>query len=116
MSDGRKRYRRGAEAERLCGKILERAGYWVIRAAGSRGVVDLVALRPGRVLGIQVKRGRSPWPPPHELLEWEAKAGGKGILAVYLGHRGWIFCRPTRQGWEQFEPIWAKEVKQCVAG
>jgi len=50
-------YRRGYYAERKAAEELRREGYFVIRAAGSRGPVDLVALGKDIRL-IQVKRGK----------------------------------------------------------
>lgn len=49
-------YRRGIGAERRARRELEAAGYRVTRAAGSLGAVDLVAVGPLGVRGIQVKR------------------------------------------------------------
>ncbi len=48
-------YRSGARLERLARAQLERAGYTVVRSAGSKGVVDLVAWNPTGVRLIQVK-------------------------------------------------------------
>ena len=48
-------YRKGARLERLARLELERQGYVVIRAAGSKGACDLVALNQHEILLIQVK-------------------------------------------------------------
>ncbi|HEX5473273.1 MAG TPA: hypothetical protein VFX12_01325 [Vicinamibacterales bacterium] len=51
-------YRRGVACERRARLALEAAGHFVVRAAGSRGAVDLLAVHPsGRVRAVQVKRG-----------------------------------------------------------
>jgi Holliday junction resolvase len=50
-------YRRGYYAERKAAEALKKEGYFVVRAAGSRGPVDLVALGKDVRL-IQVKRGK----------------------------------------------------------
>lgn len=42
-----KNYRRGVRLERRVQDDLEAQGYFVIRAAGSKGVADLCALRVG---------------------------------------------------------------------
>ena len=47
-------YRRGARVERLLRKKLESEGYYVVRSAGSRGAVDLVAWNYNQCLAIQV--------------------------------------------------------------
>ena len=48
-------------------------GYLVIRAAGSKGAVDLVAFKPGETLFVQVKPADAGTIPPADrarLLEW----------------------------------------------
>ena len=47
-------YRRGARVERLLRKKLESEGYYVVRSAGSKGAVDLVAWNWNHCLAIQV--------------------------------------------------------------
>jgi Holliday junction resolvase len=51
-------YRRGARFEYQCRDELMEAGWFVIRAAGSHGAADLVALRGNDVLLIQCKVGK----------------------------------------------------------
>ncbi|WP_051275716.1 hypothetical protein [Desulfovirgula thermocuniculi] len=51
-------YRRGYRAELKAREELERQGYLVVRAAGSKGPVDLVAVGPDGVRLIQVRRTR----------------------------------------------------------
>lgn len=48
-------YTRGRDAEYRAARDLERAGYVVIRSAGSHTPVDLVAIGPAGVRLIQVK-------------------------------------------------------------
>ena len=48
-------YKRGADLEREIKKLLEACGYYVIRSAGSKGIFDLLAVKSGVCLGIQVK-------------------------------------------------------------
>jgi hypothetical protein len=48
-------YRRGRKAEYCAARDLERAGYVVIRSAGSHSPVDLVAVGPAGVRLVQVK-------------------------------------------------------------
>jgi Holliday junction resolvase len=45
----------GTVRENRVKELLEDDGYFVVRSAGSGGVADLVALKPGQVLLIQVK-------------------------------------------------------------
>ncbi len=62
-------YKRGVKKEYDAIKILETAGYDVIRAAGSHGTYDLVAMGPTGVRLIQVKRVKegNPWRQEYEL-------------------------------------------------
>ena len=48
-------YRSGADFERATRHHLESDGYDVIRSAGSKGKVDLLAFKPGQILAIQCK-------------------------------------------------------------
>lgn len=48
-------YRVGARLERLAKVQLERAGYFVMRSAGSHGALDLIAVCEDGILLIQVK-------------------------------------------------------------
>ncbi|HEX59123.1 MAG TPA: hypothetical protein ENF26_03115 [Methanomicrobia archaeon] len=48
-------YARGAAFERKVRRLLEEDGWFVVRAAGSKGIVDLVALRErDNVLRVQL--------------------------------------------------------------
>lgn len=48
-------YRNGADFERKTRHDLEEQGYEVIRSAGSKGKVDLVAFKTGQILFVQNK-------------------------------------------------------------
>lgn len=48
-------YRNGYELERAAKRLLEDNGYYVVRAAGSKGAADLVALKRGEVVLVQCK-------------------------------------------------------------
>lgn len=50
-------YVKGRRREYRAQQILERAGYQTIRAASSKGVVDVVAFRRGDVRLISIKSG-----------------------------------------------------------
>lgn len=52
------RYRQGYRVEQLARKQLEENGYTVFRTAGSRGIVDLIAVDINIVRFIQVKKGQ----------------------------------------------------------
>lgn len=48
-------YSRGARFERKVAESLRADGFWVLRAAGSHGKADLIALKPGQVVLVQCK-------------------------------------------------------------
>lgn len=52
---GRQNKRKGAEGERKAKKRLEAQGYTVIKAGGSLGCFDLIALGPQDIRAVQVK-------------------------------------------------------------
>jgi Holliday junction resolvase len=49
-------YRDGRDHEYAVIADLERDGYRCTRAAGSKGIADIIALKPGEVLLVQAKR------------------------------------------------------------
>lgn len=61
-------YTTGRRFEYAVIKDLEVDGYDVIRAAGSKGKIDILAWKPGQILCIQAKSGKA-WPPPSERAE-----------------------------------------------
>ncbi len=89
-------YRKGYARELRARRDLESGGWYVIRSAGSRGLVDLVALKSGpggvlvRLIQVKPSRGRCP-----EGL-WELPRG-EGVVCVELwvwdGGRWDVFSR-----------------------
>lgn len=76
-------YDRGKRFEHRVRDDLRKRGYYVIRSAGSKGKIDLVALIDGDVLLIQCKRdGRLPPAERKELLAIAAKYGSGNTYAV----------------------------------
>jgi Holliday junction resolvase len=76
-------YRRGLYREERTSDILTAEGYLVMRAPGSHGQPDLVAIKPGQVLAVQVKSGDAPlrggwW---NELWTVAVRAGAVPIVA-----------------------------------
>jgi Holliday junction resolvase len=69
-------YRTGREFERRVKGALERDGYWVQLAPGSKGV-DAVAIKPGQILLVSVKRTNGTIRPAERL-----------ALLVVAGHTG----------------------------
>ena len=60
---------KGARRERQARTILETAGYYVVKAGGSLGVFDLVALGPQGARLVQVKSNEKPRPAERKRLE-----------------------------------------------
>lgn len=80
---GNSNAQRGTYLERVVMDILVDLGYCVVRSAGSHGVADLVAVKPGTVLFVQSKMrasllGSREW---RELWATSMKAGAIPILA-----------------------------------
>lgn len=82
---------RGDYLERQTRSALVSHGWVVVRAAGSLGVADVVALRAGNTpLLVSCKIGGLP--PPDErraLLEAAERSGSRPIVAT-REHRGWV--------------------------
>jgi Holliday junction resolvase len=60
---------KGSRRERQARTILEAAGYHVVKAGGSLGIFDLVALGPQGARLVQVKSNEKPRPAERERLE-----------------------------------------------
>lgn len=89
-------YRRGYDFEARVRTSLENDGYWCIRASGSKGIADLVAIKPGQILLVQVKRTTTGRLDPQErakLCELAAKLWAEPIVAYQPKVRGPIAYR-----------------------
>ncbi len=77
-------YSRGADFERKVQAGLAAAGYFAVRAAGSRGPVDVLAVRKGVVLLVQckLKLGRMSPEAWAELIALAAVAGAVPVVAT----------------------------------
>jgi Holliday junction resolvase len=76
-------YARGTAAEKRTAAQLRKDGYYVVESRGSHGVADLLAVKPGQVLLVQVKTGDARldgfwW---NELHEAAQHAGALAIVA-----------------------------------
>ncbi len=97
------RYAKGANAERELIKMLFDKGFAVARVAGS-GVSplpcpDIVALKPGKVLGIECKAWDSaylsiPIEQIEGLLKWAGASGGEVFVGWKQSRKGWFFIDP----------------------
>jgi Holliday junction resolvase len=77
-------------------------GYVTMRAAGSKGAIDIIAMKPGQLLYVQAKRtgicSAAEWDRVHELATW---VGAIPVLAVN-GPKGrgivlWRLLGPKRR-------------------
>ncbi len=88
-------YRLGRDLEYRAKRLLETDGYFVLRAAASKGPVDLVAIKPGQTLFVQCKRsGTLPPAEWNALFDLALPLGAVPLMAV-RGLRGTQFQRLT---------------------
>lgn len=81
-------YSRGRDAEWKVRDHLRGEGYIVLRTAGSKGAIDLLAVKPGQVLCVQVK-AKAPLPPAqwNNLFTLARHMNAVPVLADVLPHR-----------------------------
>ena len=72
----------GRAVEHAARKVLTVNGYWTHRSAGSKGEVDIIALKPGQMLFVQCKR-RGVMAPAEWNRLWQlaARLGAVPVLA-----------------------------------
>ena len=102
------KYRAGAEFERRIRIDLTGKGFRIIRSAGSKGKIDLLAGREGLRLAVQCKlRGAISTVEWNELLEWAAAFDAVPVLAVGgRGVRYWeLTGRKERRGERPMVPF-----------
>lgn len=93
-------YQAGYVLERAARTLLTVNGYLVIRASGSKGPADLVALKPGEVLLIQCKASERQRLGPAERAELHGAAQLAGATA--------LACRWARNGHQARYPEFLK--------
>lgn len=71
----------GTAREHKAKKLLETDGYKVIRVAGSHGVADLIAIKPGQLLFVQVKSAE--YLPPGEWNALYQEAEDCGAIPIH---------------------------------
>jgi len=76
------RYRKGHRWELKIKKMWEEKGYVVYRSAGSKGAADLIALKDGKIVLIQVKVNKKPSRSEVAKLKKEAKKCKATALVV----------------------------------
>ena len=99
-------YRRGQWGQWKVRDHLTENGYRCVVAAGSKGKADLVALKPGQVLLVQVKIQPGPIPPAERrgLVELAEYVRGLPIAASAVPRKPIAYRRLTGIGPNDFEP------------
>lgn len=88
-----KMYPAGKRFEYRARDVLRKRGYWVLRSPGSRGPVDLVAIKKGEVLLVQCKlNGQISNRDKDILSELAESIGAKAVLALRL--HGEVIFKP----------------------
>ena len=110
------RYRNGRDFEYRTRDHFRDDGYDVIRSAGSKTKVDLVAIKPGQLLFVQCKRdGRCSPAERHTLIRLAWSVGAIPVLA-HLGPRvgnqaaPFLLRQLTGPGPRDWEPFTTDEV------
>ncbi len=84
-------YQRGGYYEQLCADHFRREGYWCWQSRGSRGPADVIALKPGQAVLVQVKGGRKQMPGEdwNTLLVLAQEAGAVPVVADWPEWQEW---------------------------
>ena len=77
-----KPYPKGRRLEYKVRDFFERLGFYVVRSAGSKGDFDLIAIRDGTCIGIQVKSGNKL--PPESLRILSRQLGIKTMFITVV--------------------------------
>lgn len=88
--------RRGYMVERKIRKIFEKYGWYVVRAAGSLGKADLVCLKEGKCILIQVKSTKKDYIYYNEYME-DKFSGFDFYVVVDFSYRKTIITRPKKK-------------------
>jgi Holliday junction resolvase len=89
-------YIKGRQREHILKRKLERAGWLVVRSAGSKGVFDLIAIKD-KTIGLQVKSAK---PSKQELERIVQAIKGRAIIGVVVIQNGrrWEFYEVSEDG------------------
>lgn len=109
-------YSRGRSVEYAVVHQLTADGYDTIRGASSKGLADVVAIKPGQVLLINVKRTTPPGPGERAgLLRVAGLLPGVGVPLVALGPASRVvYRRLTGPGPGQWEP-WTPDFEETAS-
>lgn len=118
--NGATQYRQGAAFERATRTRLIDDGYDVLRSAGSKTKVDLIAIKKGQIVFVQCKRsGKLPPDERAALLHFAAllpDVDALPVLAYKPGPRGGVaFALLTGPGPRDRQPWAADEIAQAAS-
>lgn len=110
-------YQRGRALEYRCRDFLRSLGYFVLRSPASRSPLDLVAIRPAKVLFVQCKRhgvlNPREW---NELYDLALSVGAVPLLAEQndnqRGHRYWLLT--DRKNGQRTQPRTLYEIEGAL--
>jgi len=94
---------KGANAERELMHLFFKAGFSVVRIAGSGTsplpAPDIIALKKGRIIAIECKARKAKnlaitVAQIQELLDWAKKAGSEHFVGWKIPRKGWFFLKP----------------------
>ena len=102
-------YSQGRDVEYAVIDDLKPNGYDTVRAASSKGLADVVAVKPGQILFVNVKRTTPPGPAERaDLLRVAGYLPGAGVPLVALGPASRLTYRrltgPGPADWEPWTP------------
>lgn len=103
-------YRQGRDVEWAVVHHLADNGYDLVRASSSKGCADVVAVKPGQVLFVNVKRTNPPGPAERADLLRVAGHIPCALPLVALGRPRLTFRRLTGPGPAQWVPWTADEL------
>jgi len=114
--DAGRRYKNGAAAEYRIQTDLETDGYACLRAAGSHGKADIIALKPGQILLVQVKRSNPQLTPAdrNALLELARITGGLPIVAYKPPRKPVIYRQLTGLGPKDWRPFHTDQIEAAT--
>lgn len=100
--------RTGRDFEHRARAVLSGNGYWTMRAAASKGPVDLIAMKPGQTVFVQCKRDGSL--PPAEwnaLYDLAMSLGAIPVMASLRPRRGveWHQLGARKDGTRRAQPM-----------
>ena len=110
----RRNYANGARLERDAKDQLETDGYWCVRSAGSKGVVDVLAMKPGQMLMVQAKKD-GVCPPAERAALLELASRFEALPLVAFRDRGVKYRRLTGPGPKEWVP-WEADGEQPKPG